>query len=81
MDGPGSLDDFAEEWLWSLEWAKAGKTNQDWTGIIKCLRRRQDDDCAIWAELVEALVGGCSPKLAFEPPADARPAHTPTEYC
>jgi hypothetical protein len=86
MDTAGSFDAAAEEWLWSLEWLKAGEPGQDWAGVIKCLRdsaelggRWKDDDCAAWADLIEALVGDCRAEPGIDRPANARSAMVPAE--
>jgi len=87
MDNPKLSPGAAEEWLWSLEWAKAGKARQDndWTAVVKCLRdvvktELGEDwsyDCAAWADLIEALVGK-SPVGADQSVQD-RSARSPAE--
>ena len=90
MDSPTLLDSAAEEWLWSLEWAKTGEVGQgaDWTVIIKCLRDVAGaelgeswckHDCAAWADLIEGLVGKSPGQPVVDLPADAWSAKTSTE--
>jgi len=92
MDSPKPMETAAEEWLWSLEWAKAGRPGQDsdWTGIIKCLRDVAEaepgeswnkHDCAAWADLIEALVGKGPAEPQVNLRHNARSAKTPTECC
>jgi len=90
MDSPKPMETAAEEWLWSLEWAKAGRPGQDsdWTGIIKCLRdvaeAEPDEswnkhDCAAWADLIEALVGKSRVDLGPDQSIQDQSAKSPAE--
>lgn len=64
MDRLGSSDAEAEEWLWLLSRAEASEAGTDWSAVIHCLRncarnelgeRWHEHDCALWADLIEAL--------------------------
>ena len=73
MDRSMPSDVAAENWLWSLPWTTAPEPKTDWSAVILCLReaagaefgdRWQQQGCADWADLIEALATSRSPEEA-----------------